>query len=70
MTDMSLCDIENLQNLGRSSTIDAKTLQGCKMFIKLLYDANLAPNIETLAQLRKHLVFKYVQKLDKLDSAL
>ena len=40
------------------------------MFIKLLYDANLASNIETLAQLRKHLVFKYVQKLKKLENAL
>ena len=67
---MNLCDIKNMQTLGSSSTIDTKTVQGCTMFIKVLYGANLQPEIETLAQLRMHLVFKYVQKLDKLDNAL
>ena len=61
LEDMSLSHIENLQSLGKSSTMQDKTVDGCKSFVKHLYGANLA-KIETLAQLREYLVFKYVYK--------
>ena len=58
LQEMSLSDVENLQSLGKSSTVSDKTMDGCKRFVKLLYGSKVA-NMDTLAKLREHLVFKY-----------
>ena len=56
---MSLPDVEKFQELGKFSSVKTETVNACKVFLKVLYGVKL-PNIQTCAQMRSYLVFKYV----------